>query len=236
MKSIYLPIGMLISVSIICLTLVSGNITLNHVPRIDKIVESFTYRYQWENGKLSVYLKSEIRGPDAYTDLIMLLNKNRDAKEIQIYLAGNGGSAESAVQLFYTIHSLKSKVKMIVRGDVYSSHAMIALAGDSIEILNPNILFLFHVPAAKVGEEYVKVEEYCEGETGKDRGISNKEKCEEFYKISAQSWKNTVEQLLITRILTSQEAAKYYQGHDIVLTGAQITERLRRIENGKPRN
>lgn len=226
MRHLYLPLAMIASITIAAVTLTSGNVTLNHVPHLEKLIQSNTFKYQTEDGALSVYLTSDVSEPDSYDDLIMLLNAHKNDKQINIYLAGNGGHVSSALNLFYTIQSMPANVTMIVRGDVYSAHAMLALAGDQLTVLNTNSLFLFHIPAAMWEGNYVTMEKYCSNVKGTDRGISTKDKCLRMTKALNKTYAATMEQLLITKVLTAEQVKQYYRGEDVIITGGTIIRQL----------
>lgn len=213
---------MVIVTIIMSLTLMSGKVTLNHVPDVDKLTHSMNYMYQYESGELAIYLKSEMKGPDSYTDLIMLLNKHANDKRIKIYLSGNGGSVRGVMDLIHTVRSLPAETVIIVRGDVYSAHAMLAVSGDKLVLVNDEVLFLFHVPAVNGN----RMDQACAKEKGYDRGIPRKLKCTQYSLALRKQLFNMVEGLLVSKIFTVEQSKQYYQGHDIILTGKRVRTQL----------
>ena len=170
----------------------------------------------------SVYLSQEIASDrGVYTDLIIWLRQN-NTKHIKFMLSGSGGSVQSAKDLYFAIQSHDGEVEMVVTGDVYSAHAFLALSGDSVKVVNNNILFLFHIPAIL----NLTVPEYCSTLKGKSRGVSRFKNCIGNWEVEQAIFNSTLA-LVPYQIMTKEERGRYTSGYDVYLTGSQIKERLK---------
>ncbi len=210
--------------------LLSGKalINFNHTPKFDQLFQYEYYRFDYSYNRLNVYLTDRIHVRDGYLSLIQLINKNKD-KEVYFYLAGNGGRVNSTMSLWYTLKAHPKKVTTIVYSDVYSAHAFLAFAGHDIKIVDPGVLFLFHVPAIKEKNSSgaIKVEKFCEKQKGKDRGVSNKLKCFRMWEKQQEQYLYTIENALYI-ILSEEELENYYNGHDVIINGAVVLEKLKK--------
>lgn len=219
-------IAMIVVAVIISLTLTSDKIRLNltATPHFENLVQYSNFRVQNVNGVPEIYLSSSIRGPDNYRDLIMYIN-SLNTPTAKLYLAGNGGSLASALQLINTIRSSKTEIEVVVYGDVYSAHAILAVTAKKMSVLNNNIIFLFHVPAIPVDGVNKTPKQYCEDmdSVTLDRGVPVKKKCFSYENATDNEF-NTVIAVYIKPYLTDQQFTDMMNGDDIILSYEQMLD------------
>ncbi len=224
-----------VAASVMSLTLMSGKalINFNHTPNLTAITQDSTFKVAIQDGHPAIYLSDVIESPNDYKNLIMYINAHKDESDMYVYLSGNGGQVSSALNLINTMKSSeKTKFHIVVYGDVYSAHAVLAMSGDSLTILNKNIVFLFHVPAIKNKQkENVTLSDSCDLATGMDRGITIKHKCQNYAKKLNAEFDSAM--TLALSIMTPEEKEAYYAGDDIMLTGGEVESRLTKLKVGK---
>ncbi len=181
------------------------------------------YTMQKIDKTTSLFLAKEIGDSLEYIDLLpVFLGLDKD-DVVNVYLEGNGGSVDGAEMLAALFHSTKATVNVIVYGNVYSAHAALALQGSTLKILDPNIRFLFHVPALGDGR---KVDTgLCKDVIGEDRGQSSKKKCETFVENTLDEYENTLAKNFLI-IMSPAEYRAYLDGWDVIVKGSDITARL----------
>lgn len=224
-----------LAAAILSLTLLSGKalINFNHTPNFNQVMQDPTFKVVNENGIPAIYLSSSINKPDDYRNLIMYINNHKHVKDMYIYLSGNGGMVRTTLDLINTMKASPTKFHVKLYGDVYSGHAILAMNGDTLDSANPNILLLFHIPAVSLdkGKTYITVPEYCKTKKGKDRGISQKDKCIEMNKQTSESM-DKIAMPLIYSVMTESERKRYFSGDDIILSYAEIKKRLNKKFGG----
>lgn len=169
-----------------------------------------------------VRLSSVIVGNEKYRKLNDILIQANARNTVRFRLAGNGGRISTLIQLMNSIKETKAKTIMIVEGDVYSAHAMLALSGDQI-IIKENVMFLFHHSSAlntDACDQYDK--------DSKDRGISMQQKCRNFVKNHLTIFQKYLINSL-QHVLTKQEMKDMLEGHDIIIPGDELRDRLQRL-------
>lgn len=184
------------------------------------------FKVVYSKGTYNIYLSSMIVNADAYTDLIVFINSHQDEDEINIYLSGVGGSADSVLNLINTMRASKTKFNMIVYGNVFSGHAFLALGGTTLTVESINSVFLFHRPA--YGAETETLDQFCSKQKGTDRGQSKAKKCKQILTMADKSFNNTV-MFNLGRLLTSQELKNYYLGEDVLINGKTLIDRLTKL-------
>ncbi len=172
----------------------------------------------------NIYLGTKIGEPHEYLNLIRYLAELQGGR-VKMYVAGNGGVMQSAQNIVNAMKASKAKVDIIVYGDVASAHATIAISGDTMTVLNPDTIFIFHTPAATDKDGFnVLLKHYCEQLAGDDRGISKKLKC--LKEVALQEKTNYSGLFNVNKqLLTASEWLDHENGDDILLTGKQIFER-----------
>lgn len=145
------------------------------------------------------------------------------APKAKLYLAGHGGSVESTLQLINTMHASKTEIEVIVYGDVYSAHAMLAVTAKKLTVLNDNILFLFHVAAVNVNGTFKTMLKSCEDtdERETDRGVSARQKCIEYANAAEKEFAAIIS-TSIQKYLTKEQYQKMLDGHDVILPYGEI--------------
>lgn len=182
--------------------------------------------------EISVFFSTSIGPADAYAGLIRKLMLLPDRSNIKLYLSGNGGYISGIQAIKGAIDYKKHYVESIVYGNVYSAHAAMALFADKVTIANKHTLFMFHRPAIydSTTGNTVLPSKYCEKFKGfTDRGINAVFKCFMMDIYSNRSYNKTIMSKSL-KILTKEELKAYQQGGDIIITGKDIAERLKKLE------
>jgi len=198
-----------------------GALSLFLYSQYEKKLETEAYTVQGYN----IYLTSEIFDTDAYRGLIVFINEHQDVKEMNVYLAGNGGSVTSLLQLVNAMRASPTKFHGVVYGDVYSAHAALAMNMDSLTVVNENILFMFHRPAIDVNGVNVLLPVVCNmvPEGSVDRGVDMKGKCERYMK-AVENSSDAIVGAAIINAMTDEEVQRYKDGDDVILTYEEIEE------------
>jgi len=202
--------------------IVGKEIYKRHTYSFNTVLKTDSFRVQYEQGVPAIYLSDKISQPNLYRDLVRYLNTLNEPNA-KIYLAGNGGSVETTLEIIYTLQNSKTKFEMVVYGNVYSAHAMLAVSGDSITVFNPQTVFLFHIPAIYSGEEVVRPEISCESipESNLDRGVSARQKCIDFALKTNEEFEKTVG-LNIKAVLSDAQYIDYLKGNDVLVSYEDI--------------
>lgn len=174
-----------------------------------------------------VRLSNSIEEPDHYIKLFTLLTSLDGNDIVYLHLAGNGGSAATAIQFVNILHKTPARTVAIVEGSVYSAHAYIAMAAKHL-VTEPTTLFLFH-RSSLYGQE----EEVCSAEDGAtDRTQDAGAKCRAFVQeVLKQDAAFVVREL--SGFLTQSEIQGILNGDDLTITGDEIMKRL--VANGDSR-
>lgn len=226
-----LSITSIILSAVLATVLLSGKATINftHTPMLEQIAESSHYKIYKKDGVTKIFLSDTIAAPSNYRSLVNLLLSAKEDEVIEMYLAGNGGSATAGMQISIAMQSSKAKIVTIMYGNVYSAHAVIASNGKDIRVLNPFITMMFHRPAILVNKEAVTLDEYCSLATTlkqKDRGISRRLKCEEGM-ISYENTLNNSVLVNMVRGLDVEDVEKYRHGHDVIIYASEFIYNLK---------
>ena len=168
----------------------------------------------------SVRLTTSISKQEDYQEILQLLSDAKHGDQITFYLAGNGGSVDTTIQLYNAIKNTNAHVTMVLEGSVYSAHAYIALMGQEL-IVGDYIIFMLHRSSG-----YGHAQETCAQNKGQtDRTQDLEKKCMEYQKAFAYQDESIVRGLL-SKILTPAEIKKVLEGFDVLLTGAEVKSRL----------
>lgn len=180
------------------------------------------YKIVQEDGKIpDIYLSSDMSASDDYRDLVAYINSHKNYAEMNLYLSGDGGSVRGLYDLVNTIKGSGIKFNMIVYGDVYSAHAVLAFHGTTIKVINEETLFLFHRPAVVIGNENFLMEKMCDVIQGEDRGISMKKKCKDFASKLDYKWRHEMMKP-IYKYLTKEDIKRYEEGDDITYSAKDL--------------
>lgn len=179
----------------------------------------FCGSYRIDDTNHSIYLTSSINSMDEYIGLIQYINSHKEVKDMNVYLAGNGGSVAAMKALILTMKMSPTKFHAIVYSNVYSAHAFLAISMDTLEASDDSVLFLFHRPA--MGTELMP--DYCKNidKEEKDRGVSARDKCLRFVTAIEKSL-NLIMMNRLTHVLTGEELTRYLQGDDVVITYKEL--------------
>lgn len=188
-----------------------------------KTISKAYYTLKKNKNLTELRLSSTIAGKDEYFDLLPYFLSLTDKDVVNVYLAGNGGDVDGGEFLVSLFRTTKAHINLIVFGDVYSMHATLAVSGFNLYIINPNSLFLFHVPALESGQAVSPA--LCNDELGVDRGQSKKQKCIDFITATMTQFSN-IFGLNIQRALTLDEYSRFQQGWDVILTGQEVINNL----------
>ncbi len=146
--------------------------------------------------KAHVWIGPKIESPYAYEKLASKIYKHKGT--VYIHLAGNGGNYEGVEYLMNLFNSV-DKLYIVIEGNNYSGHAMLALHGKRIIFPEKGYLML-HLPSGLNMEN-----EVCKDVIGKDRGLDAKQKC----------IKNTIKQVDIMSNEIIEEASPYLKAEEI---------------------
>ncbi len=108
-------------------------------------VESLFKIYTESNkGKMHhIYLSESVESNHGYAKLCHFLRSTDPGDHTIIYLSNHGGSCASGYQLINAVRQSPGQVHMMVDAPCYSMGALLAVAGDSLQ-MNPNTLLMFH--------------------------------------------------------------------------------------------
>lgn len=184
------------------------------------------YTYTCQGPVCNVYLTNSIGDENKYIDLYNLIENAPEGQTIRLHLSGNGGYMSTVYHLANAIAQSKAEIDTIIEGPVYSAHAFISMLGRKITIL-PSSQFLFHLPAIEL-QTGVTVLPYqsClmyNGDT--DRGQDAEQKCIDVNK-GEQAIFDKLFDLYMRPYLTKDEAARVYQGYDVIISGIEMQKRL----------
>lgn len=220
-------IAAILSALIMAGTLLSGKAGLRftHTPNFKALKNNDTFKLQIENGKYAIYISSEIKEDDKYTDLIMWINTNRHLKSVDVYLAGYGGRVSSTVLLVQAMRESPTKYRAVIYGNVYSGHAFLAVNLQSIKYYSPNTLLMFHGPGIRKGKDILTPLDNCRKVKGtdRDRGVKSKTKCLRSLKPHEKAFYAALGKRL-KLILTDQEWKYYNEGRDVYITTGRMKE------------
>ena len=164
--------------------------------------------------RCDVYLLSQIQAPSDYQDLAKTLSKLTTNDTVYLHLAGPGGQGDGLVFLVNAITSTKAHIISQIDGSVASADAVLDV------IINGDAYIWFHnISLSNM------VNETCESEQGRDRGVAQYTKCmEDMPKLV--SFYNSVINRYVYPLLTKEERVLYDQGHDIIIDGKELRKRL----------
>lgn len=196
-------------------------------PQLSALIGAPPVQFSVENGVPAIYISNTIQGINEYQQVIMYINSLQHVPRVKLYLNGYGGSVVGVIALINTIQASPSKFDVIVYGDVYSAHALLALAGDTLTIDNPNTLFLFHTAAVSNSNgDTLPLKEACVALKGKsDRGHDAELKCR-IYMTAIDKQFNSYLSNLVYPYLTKQEIRLINNGFDLTITGEVMSRRI----------
>lgn len=171
-------------------------------------------------------LSNTIESSEQYLKLGMMIRSLPSDWKVNIQLDGFGGDMDSVYYFYNTIKKSEAKVTLEVVGPVYSAHAFLAMAGDSLEI-DDLAFFMFHKPAIYNPEtkEFELSNTICRIAKGKDRGQPQEGKCIERMKANDKMYDKFFEEK-VKPFLTKEELIKYEIGEDVYISGEEIKRRL----------
>lgn len=172
-----------------------------------------------------VNLTNEIGDVGDYKGLLSFFYSAKPSDKIYVYLAGNGGTVEGSLALYAAIKKSPAKTVTVVSGDVYSGHAYISLAGNSgVKIGAPYFIIMFHRSSLY---SIYNTDKYCEqtysGRT--DRRQSMVDKCKVYMNAFTYQDKSFIINE-VGKVLTAIDVRRMLEGHDVILTGKEVQDRL----------
>lgn len=196
----------------------------NYLDKTVEVKEKY-YTYTCNRALCDVYFMSSIGAEDNYISLYKLLESAAPGQHINLHLSGNGGYMSAVYHLANAIELSKAEITTIVEGPVYSAHAFISMFGRHVKIAN-NALFMFHLPAVKVGEDNILPEASCIVLSGHfDRGIDAVQKCVQS-EHAEQAMFDRLFYTYVSKYLTSQEIKGLYAGENIIVPGHDMDLRI----------
>lgn len=104
----------------------------------------FNILYDSKHKLHHIYLSENIESDvSKYFDLFYFFNTASSTTSVEIHLNSGGGSLVVGSQLYWAIRTSKAKVHVIVEHDCASMGAVLALAGDTVE-MRPGTHLMFH--------------------------------------------------------------------------------------------
>lgn len=167
----------------------------------------------------ALVLSNEIGDSTEYIELVPFFLSLTKDDVVNVYLKGTGGSVDGAMLLGNLFRNSPAQVNIILMGDVYSAHAVLALQGDSFNFIDSHIRLMFHEPATGSGE--VVNTDLCKDVVGTDRGHPAKEKCEAYIKNMVDEFNETLA-LKLSTVLTKEQYAAYLAGNDVYVQAGDI--------------
>lgn len=166
-----------------------------------------------------IYLLSQIMAPETYKEEYKLLSERKDGDIVYLHLSGPGGQGDGLVYLVNAIRNSKAKVVSMIDGSVASADAVLAVMNKDVIITGDAYIWFHNISLSNM------VNETCESEQGRDRGIAQYTKCmENTPKLVA--FYNSVINQYVYPLLTKEERVLYDQGHDIIIDSKELRNRL----------
>lgn len=169
---------------------------------------------------LNIYLTDHILTNQlSYLPVMDLLEKSEPSQTLVLKLSGYGGDVHTTLRLFYLVQISRANIVIDVQSNIYSGHAMLALAPVKAIRINPNALIMFHHTNTWKNPGSV-----C-SPIGAFFNNTNYQKCVGLSKqVNAQ-----VESFFIQHLyplLLPDEIQKIRDGEDLYLTGKEFMNRL----------
>lgn len=161
----------------------------------------------------SIYLSQIITHVDAQRALIKKLNTAKETDKIKLYISGFGGSIHTLKVLVSALQNTKAHVTVILEGDVYSAHAVLALCGDELQV-NSFSSFMFHHSSALNDLGRSK---------GYDRGIPNRDKEDAFMEAHLKDMEDLIKAV---GVLTTGDLDRVNKGEDIYIEAEEVKKRF----------
>ena len=197
-----------------------GGLTITHKPKLPFLDTQKIMCTGYFKEVCHVRFSTEIGDPEKYSDFLLLLDRLDSNDHVFLHLAGKGGQVRTTIQLVNAIQSSKARVTTVVEAPVYSAHAFLAVSGDD-SIIHPTVMFMFHRTSL-----YGKHRAVCNKQRGKvDRTISAEFKCRDYVRHTLAIDREMM-QRLVGHILSADEFKRMMRGHDIILHGGQVANRL----------
>ncbi len=164
------------------------------------------YRLNCEEGgnKCTVDLSDTIKDSEGYGEIYDLLQSAKEGDVIFFHLTGYGGNAFTMSKLISEINLTEAKVVMVVTGEVYSAHAILALAGDDL-IIGPQGMLMYH-----------DIQMNGQGTPYDSTDPRTQETIASFHRLL---------KVLFEDLLTKEEQAKIFAGGEVYISGPVMQER-----------
>ena len=169
----------------------------------------------------AVYLNHNINYSGNYSGLIDLLLYSDKNTTIVFHLTGNGGFIQGLKPLINSIKNSRATVIMSPIGDIYSSHAFIAISSGNFVATGEGIV-MFHTGS---GWNMEKPHCWKHGWT-KDRGQLAYYKCVENNKKYSKMHHEYLRKL-VQPILTTKELKRFDEGFEVIMTIKELEKRMK---------
>lgn len=157
------------------------------------------------------YWYGAIQNRSQYESSVNLLEKLRANDKVYIHLNSPGGSTSVLFYLQDKIQKSKANIIMQQDGWVASAAAILLLSGDKI-IIKSNEKILFHLSKSSISEAK---REYCST-------LISRFEC---------LWKKSIDEKILrymTNVLNKDELKNIFEGKDVILTGYELAERIKK--------
>lgn len=117
---------------------------VNHEPAPYDSQSSSMYEETTTCTRYSIYLPDSLDDDmSLHTELLNALDLLEEKDSVSMYISCTGGALSTTQNIAYGMKSCKGTVNVKVIGNSYSGGAMLALCGDSLELL-PGTFLMFH--------------------------------------------------------------------------------------------
>ncbi len=184
-------------------------------------VSSYTIQCNKDTTQCKIRLSQDIGTIDQYYGLLDFLYSSSKDTNINMFVSGNGGRADSMVAIINAMKITKSNITVIVEGPVHSAHAAIAVSGNKLIVL-PGTFFMFHAVSSTNSADKI-CDSIDDNET--DRGIATKSKCKKEVIFGSTNY-NRYLSTIVRKLFTSKEMSMLLKGHDMLFEGHIIQNRF----------
>jgi len=165
------------------------------------------YERQLAIRQISYYLCSEIREPQAYTELFHSLRTASSTDQVYLHLNCPGGDFDTGLQIINNMQASEARVITVLEARAYSMAAFLFLAGDEL-VVHDNCQLMFHIYSGSLV------------------GKGNEQQAQV---IALSNWFEKVMTRICTPFLNAAEIAKVLKGTDIWMDSDEIRRRLARL-------
>jgi ATP-dependent protease ClpP protease subunit len=152
-----------------------------------------------------IYLNFEIVRPNAYSELLDILNNATEIDEIHIHINSEGGDGQTTLQVLNTMMNCRGFIITYAEGVVASAATMIFLAGHEMRVAK-YVEFMVHAPSSYMGGKHNEL-------------LSSMKFCE-------KRWKARFKDIYGNGFMTQAEIKLCLEGKDFWMDADDLNQRL----------